>query len=298
MSKIAIVGSINTDFVFRAKNLPLPSETISGDSFNINFGGKGANEAVALARLGSTVSLFGAVGNDIFSVENIKNLKKEKVNIKNIKTFSDISGGAAGIAVGSGTNSIIVVPGANNKVDEAYLEKIKPLLMEYDVIGTQLEIPLQTVKNLIMFAKNNGKTLIFNPSPMITLSQKLLDDCGYIVVNEIEIKQLPNYKSDSQLIKRYKGKLILTRGSEGVYYWDERLSRVHNIPSLKIKTLDTTGAGDTFLAAFMHAISKKGPLEESLAFANICAGLKVSKCGAQTGMPTIKEVNRFIAKSK
>ena len=170
--------------------------------------------------------------------------------------------------------------------------------MECDVIGTQLEIPFQTVKSLIQFAKDNGKTLIFNPSPMVTLTQKLLDDCGYIVVNEIEIKQLPNYKSDSQLLKRYKGKLILTRGSDGVYYWDERLSRVHNIPSLKIKTLDTTGAGDTFLAAFIYAISKKEPLSDSLAFANICAGLKVSKCGAQTGMPTIKEVNQFIANSK
>ena len=298
MSKVGIVGSINTDFVFRAKNLPLPSETISGDSFNINFGGKGANEAVALARLGIDVSLFGAVGNDIFSTENLKNLKKERVDTKNIKICSDISGGAAGIAVGSGTNSIIVVPGANHKVDEDYLDKIKPFLMQCDIIGTQLEIPFKTVKRLIQFAKENNKKLVFNPSPIIPLTQRLLDDCGYIVVNEIEIKQLPNYKSDSQLLKRYKGKLILTRGSEGVYYWDERLSRVHNIPSLKVKTLDTTGAGDTFFAAFMYALSKKEPLADSLAFANTGAGLKVSKCGAQTGMPTIKEINEFIAKAK
>ncbi len=298
MNKIGVVGSINTDFVFRSKNLPLPSETISGESFSINFGGKGANEAVALSRLGVNSVLFGAVGDDIFSSENLKNLKKEKVHTSHIKVCKGITGGAAGINVGSGTNSIVVVPGANHKIDETYLKSIEAELLTCDVIGTQLEIPFKTVEALIKFTKKNNKTLVFNPSPMIPLSQKLLDSCSYIVVNEIEIKQLPGYETDSQLLKRYNGRLILTRGSEGAYFWDTKLSRVQNIPALKIKTLDTTGAGDTFLAAFMLGLAKKKPLAEALTFANTCAGIKVSKCGAQTGMPTIKEVESFIKTKK
>ena len=296
MTKIGVVGSINTDFVFKSKNLPLPSETILGDSFDISFGGKGANEAVALARLGADCCLFGAIGKDIFSKENLKNLKKEKVCVKNIKICENVSGGAAGITVGSGTNSIVVVPGANQEVTIDYLKSVEKELLECDIIGTQLEIPLKSVEYLIKLAKKNHKTLVFNPSPIVPLPQKLLDDCSYIIVNEVEIKRLPGYQNDDQLLQRYNGKLILTRGKEGAFFWDITYKSVKNIPSLKVKTVDTTGAGDTFLASFMYALSKKQPLCQALTFANTCAGLKVTKSGAQTGMPTIKEVKAYTTK--
>lgn len=296
MTKIGVVGSINTDFVFKSKKLPLPSETILGDSFDINFGGKGANEAVAIARLGGNSCLFGAIGQDIFSKENLKNLKKEKVCVKNVKICENISGGAAGITVGSDTNSIVVIPGANQEVTTDYLKTVEKELLECDIIGTQLEIPLKSAEYLIKLAKKSHKTLVFNPSPIVPLPQKLLDDCSYIIVNEVEIKELPGYQNDAQLLQRYNGKLILTRGKEGAFFWDTSSQSVKNIPSLKVKAVDTTGAGDTFLASFMYALSKNNPLAESLMFANTCAGLKVTKNGAQTGMPTIKEVRAYITK--
>jgi len=296
MKKIAIIGSINTDFCFRCNELPKPSETINGNSFEIKFGGKGANEAVAGSRLGANITLFGKIGDDLFSKDNLKNLKKEKLNTSYIEVAEGTSGGAAGISIGSNTNSIIVVAGANGKVDIDYIERHKKEILENDIFCLQLEIPLETVKYLIEILSKAKKTIIFNPSPIIPLDQKLLKKCSYIIVNEVEIKQLPKYKTNEQILKDYKGKLILTCGENGVYYYSKR--KVNHLPSMKVENIvDTTGAGDTFLASIAVALSENKKLEEAIAFANICAGLKIKKAGAQTGMPFRKEVAQYLLKN-
>ncbi len=293
MKKIAIIGSINTDFCFRCNTLPKPSETVSGNHFEIKFGGKGANEAVAASRLNAEVTLFGKIGDDIFSKDNLKNLKKEKLNTSFIEVEKGESGGAAGISIGSNTNSIIVVPGANGKVDIDYIERHKEEILSHDIFCLQLEIPLKTVDYLINMLSKAKKTIIFNPSPIIPLDKKLLKKCTYIIVNEVEIKELPSFRTEEQLLKDSKGKLVLTKGGDGVYYYSKR--KVCHIPSLYMQNImDTTGAGDTFLAAFAVALSEGKNSEEAISFANTCAGLKITKIGAQTGMPQRKEVNAYL----
>lgn len=293
MKKIAIIGSINTDFCFRCDTLPKPSETINGNNFEIKFGGKGANEAVAGSRLGGDVTLFGKVGDDIFSKDNYKNLKKEKLNTSFLEVAEGVSGGAAGIMIGSNTNSIVVVAGANGKVDIPYIEKHKKEILDCDIFCLQLEIPLETVSYLINMLSKAKKTIIFNPSPIIPLEAKILKKCSYIIVNEVEIEKLPNFKSREQLLKDYKGKLILTCGGDGVFYYSKR--KVTHLPSIKVSDIvDTTGAGDTFLAATAVALSENKKIEDAIFFANVCAGLKITKMGAQTGMPHRKEVESYL----
>lgn len=297
MKKIAIIGSINTDFVFRSQTLPKPSETIMGESFEVNFGGKGANEAVASARLGANTTLFGMVGNDLYSKENLKNLKREKVNISNVEVVKDVSGGSAGIIHGDGTNSIIVIGGANQKVDKKYLEKHNKSLLKNDIFCMQLETPFDTVKYAIDTLSQNNKTIIFNPSPIIPLDKELLDKCSYVIVNEVEIQHLPLYTNIEQTLQAYNGKLILTYGKDGAYFFNGK--KVVHKPALKIKkVIDTTGAGDTFLASFAVALANDKTLEQAIEFANLCAGIKTTKKGTQTGMPKISEVNSFTRSKK
>ena len=291
MKKIAVVGSINTDFVFSSKHLPKPSETIKGDSFNIYFGGKGANVSVAASRLGKTVKIFGAVGDDIHSNENVKNLQSQNVDTNGLTVLKGEMGGSACITMGDDTNSIVVVPGANGKYDTTCLKKDIKDIVDCDVVATQIEIPFKTVEILIDEVYKANKIMVFNPSPIRELKQELLDKCSYIIVNEVEIKQLPGFKTEEQMLKQYNGRLILTKGSEGAFYYYN--GKVENKPSIKAKVINTTGAGDTFLGAFSVAILENKTLPEAVEFANLCAGIKVSKQGTQTGMPTIEDVNNY-----
>lgn len=293
MIKISVVGSINTDFVFTSKELPKPSETIMGTSFNINYGGKGANASVAASRLGAKVKLFGAIGDDVFSKENLKNLKSQKVDVTNVIKCENTVGGAAGINIGSGTNSITVVSGANQKYDKSQIELNLKNILDAQVVATQLETNIAGVKFLIDECYKNKVTLVFNPSPIVPLSETLLKKCGYIIVNEVEITMLPGFETVNQMLTKYNGKLILTTGGDGVYYFD---NGVKHINALKVKAVNTTGAGDTFLAAFSVAIAQGKTVGEACKFANICAGLKVTKQGTQTGMPTLMEVNKYLKK--
>ena len=295
MKKIAVIGSINTDFTFACKNLPSPSETIKGSTFKINYGGKGANVAVATSRLGAKISLFGILGDDIFSKENLKNLKKEKINTK-IEIHKNTFGGVAGIMVDEKTNSIIVVPGSNELVDKKFIDENSEEMLKSDIFGLQLETPLNTNLYLIEKLHKNNKTIVFNPSPIHQIDAKYYDMVTYIIVNEKEITNLPNYASFEQIFDVYKEKLIMTKGKDGVFYYSN--GKICQIPAIKNKVIDTTGAGDTFLASFMVGLSKDYSLEQSVKFANICAGLKISKLGAQTGMPTLEDVNKYIKKNK
>ena len=291
MEKIAVVGSINTDFVFTSKHLPKPSETIKGDSFDIYFGGKGANVSVAVSRLGKQVQIFGAVGDDLHSEENVKNLKSQKVNTDSLTILKGEKGGSACITMGDNTNSIIVVPGANGKYDTNCLKKDLDKIVACDVVATQIEIPFETVEVLIDEVYKAKKIMVFNPSPIRELSQELLDKCSYIIANEVEIRQLPNFKSEEQMLKEYNGRLILTKGGDGAFYYYN--GKVENQPSIATKVVNTTGAGDTFLGAFSVAISENKNLPDAIKFANLCAGIKVSKPGTQTGMPTLDEVKKY-----
>lgn len=292
MKKVGVLGSISTDFVATTNVLPKESETIVGKSFSTQFGGKGANKAVALSRLGKQVVMFGAVGDDEFSRRALANLKEERVDVKHVKKLRGEIGGIATIFSSQKTNMIVMVPGANNAVDEEYLQKIENEIKKCDCIVAELEVPQQAVLFVSQICKKNNIKFILNPSPIMKFDKTLLDNADLIVVNETEIKHLPNFKSQKQALIDCAGRLVLTVGKRGAYVYED--GEIVHLPAVDTPVVDTTGAGDAFLGGLIDALIEGAKLKNAVEFANVCAGLKVSKLGAQTGMPTIKEVKTFL----
>lgn len=292
MKKVGVLGSISTDFVATTNVLPKESETIVGQSFSTQFGGKGANKAVALSRLGKQVVMFGAVGDDEFSRRALANLKEERVDVKHVKKLRGEIGGIATIFSSQKTNMIVMVPGANNAVDEEYLQKIENEIKKCDCIVAELEVPQQAVLFVSQICKKNNIKFILNPSPIMKFDKTLLDNADLIVVNETEIKHLPNFKSQKQALIDCAGRLVLTVGKRGAYVYED--GEIVHLPAVDTPVVDTTGAGDAFLGGLIDALIEGSKLKNAVEFANVCAGLKVSKLGAQTGMPTIKEVKTFL----
>ncbi len=292
MKKVGVFGSINTDFVATTeKALPREGETVSGESFSTQYGGKGANKAVALARLGANVVMFGAVGDDEFSKRCTFNLDKEKVQTKFIKRIRGEMGGIANIFSSNKTNMIVVVPGANHMLDVAYVDKIENEIKSCDLVVADLEIPQAVVLYMSEICKKHNVKFVLNPSPIMKFNKKLLKNSDYIVVNEVEIKHLPGYKNDKQILEQYKGRLILTKGKQGAYIFEN--GEVKKLSAIKTSVVDTTGAGDCFLGGLIVSLLDDKELSESVKLANICAGLKISKLGAQTGMPKLSEVKKY-----
>ena len=295
--KIGVVGSVNVDIVSKTNVIPKVGETILGEDFLISFGGKGANEAVASARLGASTTLFACVGDDMFSKNAIANLQQEGVHITAVKQIKKAKCGFANIVVSNKNNQIIVVPGANGKLDESYIRKFASRIKECSIVGGQFEIPVESLLLASRICKDNGIKFVLNPSPIKEYPQELFDNADYVIVNELEIQCVDkscNCINDS--LSKYPKKLILTKGAEGCYFHNG--DKLVHIPAIKVNVVDTTGAGDTFMGAFMVGIN--GGLEFSCAisFANVCAGLKTTKLGAQTGMPTMKEVLKYIKNNK
>lgn len=296
MSRIGIAGSINTDLVSYVDKMPEAGETVSGTSFKITNGGKGANVAVAAARLNGSSKLFGCVGCDIFSESAIRNLEKENVDISCVEKIKNEYCGTAQILVTKKTNSIVVCEGANACLTPEKIYSMEEEMAKLDIIATQLEIPLESAVAVFEICKKRDIAFLFNPSPVKKVPEKIYKNADYILVNEIEIQYMEGYDSSDPLkiLEKYSGRLILTKGKEGVYFYGKK---IEHIPAIDLKPVDTTGAGDTFTGALMSALSNGKSLEDSIIFANTAAGLKTLKQGAQTGMPTIDEVNNFLKKN-
>ncbi len=296
MYDIVVIGSINADLVFKADKRPNPGETLLGNDFKTVPGGKGANQAIAAARLGSKVAMLGCLGKDQNGVFLEENLKINNVDTKYIKKVNDVPSGVAGIVLAEGDNSIIVVPGANYQVDKEYIDKNIDVILESKIVLLQLEIPIDVVEYVIdLCSKNNVKTIL-NPAPIQKLKRSILDKLDFVTPNEHEFEILYGSNNEEKILKEQKNKLIITKGSKGVVFSDG--DEVINIPSLEVEVVDTTGAGDTFNGAFAQSIVKGKTVEESIKFANIAGAISVTKFGAQGGMPTLKEINEFIKKRK
>lgn len=295
-NKIGVVGSINTDLVVTTPSLPKVGETISGEEFKICFGGKGCNEAVASSRLGAKVNLFSAVGEDSFSTNICKHLKNEKVSTDYIKKVKGIMGGIATITVCNKNNQIVVISGANAYLDSQFLESKVKGIEECAVVGGMFEVPIESLIFANKICNENNIPFVLNPSPIKEYPHSLFENSTYVLVNEVEIETIVGFdkKNPLAVLQKYPNKLILTKGKDGCYYSDGE--KIINIPAIKVDVVDSTGAGDTFLASFMVGISKSLSLFEALTFANVCAGLKTTKLGAQTGMPTLKEALDYIKK--
>lgn len=285
--KITVLGSINMDLVTKTDTIPKVGETVKGTSFFMNPGGKGANQAVAAAKLGADISLIGCIGDDEFGNILLSHLAAEGISTDYIKRVSNVSTGIASITLSASDNSIIVVSGANDYITPKLVEEYESIIAESDILLLQLEVPLLAVEKAVELAKKHDVLVILNPAPIQPLSENLLKSVDFLIPNEHEQKELFKYINSSIIEK----KCIITRGSKGVSFYQND-KEVH-IPSLKVDVLDTTGAGDSFNGAFAVALSEGKDTEEACHFANIVGALTVTNLGAQTGMPTRKVIQTF-----
>lgn len=293
--KVLVIGSINMDLVTKTSEVPKIGETLMGESFLTIPGGKGANQAVAAARLGAEVTFIGCVGDDAFGSQLTEGLSKEGIHTSYVKTVTHTSTGTASITLSNGDNSIIVVPGANFAVTPEYVQSFEHVIAETDILLLQLEIPLESVLEAVKIAKKYRVKIILNPAPIQPLPKDLLEQVDYLTPNEHEhdlLLSLP--KLTTQELKAIKEKCIVTKGSKGVALMQEGVDKV--IPGIEVEeVVDTTGAGDSFNGALALSISEGMSLEEACTFANAVGALSVTKLGAQGGMPSKKGVEEFLA---
>lgn len=292
--KIAVVGSINMDQVVQTDRIPKKGETLIGNALSYNDGGKGANQAVACALLGADVMMFGKVGDDDNGKNILSHLKNKNVNVDNVHIENGENTGLAVITVGENDNTIIVIKGANDKVDKKYIDEIKNELFKCDYVILQHEIPLETNEYIINICHEKGIKTVLNPAPANEVSKNVIDKVTYITPNEHEVKLIFGDEPIEDLLKKYKEKLVVTLGSNGAttYANDE----IIKVPCIKANVVDTTGAGDTFNAAFVVGIAKGLDANKALNFANVAAGISTEKLGAQNGMPTLEEVEKRMNK--
>ncbi len=276
------------DLVVTSSRRPGAGETVLGDSFKTVPGGKGANQAVAAARLGGEVTMIGRVGDDAFGKDILENFRANAVNTQNVKPVTHLESGTAHIILAEGDNSIVVVEAANREVTPAYVDEAAEVIRDADIVLIQQEIPEETVIHVSALCAEFGTPLLLNPAPARTLPQEVIDNAAYITPNEHEAEILFQSMSPAQALRQYPNKLFITEGSKGVRYFDGTEEIL--VPTYKVEAVDTTGAGDTFNAAFAVALAEGKPLQESIRFANRAASLSVTKFGAQGGMPTRDEV--------
>jgi ribokinase len=299
MENILVIGSSNTDMVILTERFPLPGETIVGGTFLLNPGGKGANQAVAAARLGGNISFISRLGSDVFGATALEGFKKEKINVAHILIDKDEPSGTALITVNAeGENTIVVAPGANNRLLPSDLTALPMLLMDNDVLLMQLEIPLQTVVHAAEIAKKADKRVILNPAPATQLPDELLDGLYLITPNETEAEILTGIAvtdfESAQKAARYlreKGvqNVIITLGNKGA--WVEAGEQSCHIPAPKVVAIDTTAAGDVFNGALSVAIAKNLDWIPAVEFACKVAAIAVTRIGAQASAPYVHELN-------
>jgi ribokinase len=300
---IVVVGSINLDLVVGADRIPQAGETIIGNSFNTFCGGKGANQAVAVAKLGYPVSMVGNVGNDAFGAQLRQGLEDAGVDTACVNTVEGASG-VAMITTGlRGENNIVVVPGANGHLTPRLLEKAATTLEHAGFLLAQLEIPLETVDYLAEFAEQHGIPLMLDPAPARELSERLLRRVSWITPNETETGVLlktkfengkqGSYVAAESLLGRGVKNVLLKLGPGGCLVAQGALLK-ERVPAFSVEAVDTTAAGDAFNAGFAVGLMRGFTVARSAVFASAVAAISVTRHGAQPSMPSFSEVKAFL----
>ncbi|SBW04221.1 ribokinase [uncultured Dysgonomonas sp.] len=296
--KIVVLGSCNTDMVVKSDRLPVPGETILGGTFFMNPGGKGANQAIAAARLGGNVTFIAKTGNDLFGRQSVKQYEEEGLDTSYILSDPNFPSGVALISVDrNGENCIVVASGANMTLCSEDINNAESAIGSADILLMQLEIPIETVEYVAEIASAKGIRVILNPAPAQSLSNSLLKNLYMLIPNKSEAEILSGIKvadwdsarKAAQIISA-KGvdKVVITLGSQGALLKDG--DTFHEIPAQKVDAVDTTAAGDTFCGAITVAISEGAKLVDAVKFASECAAITVTKMGAQSSIPFRKEV--------
>ncbi|ARJ50738.1 ribokinase [Staphylococcus lutrae] len=288
MGQIYVVGSMSMDLVVSTESVPAQGETVLGDDFFTTPGGKGANQAVAAARLGDGVHMIGCVGTDAWGEQIRQNLEMNHVNVEGIQVIEGIPSGTAHIILSEQDNRIIVVPSANQYLTPDRVQPQLDRMSEGDIVLIQQEIPTETVICVIDYCAKHGIVSILNPAPYRAIPESVITQVDYLTPNETEHACLFEGQALETTLAHYPNQLIVTLGSSGaVYHNGEQMIQV---PSVKSVVKDTTGAGDTFNGALAVGLQKGYPLKKVIEFANLAASYSVTGMGAQGGMPVIEDL--------
>ena len=301
---IVVIGSINMDLVLRVPRMPLPGETLTGGAFRTIPGGKGANQAVACARLsgkvaagGQQVAMVGCVGDDAFGATLRAALVGDGIIDSHITTLPGVASGIASILVDDhGQNSIVIAGGANDLLSPAHIDAAKELIEQADIVVLQLETPMATVVHAIKLARSLGKTVVLNPAPAASLPAGVLELVDYLIPNEIEAAMLAGVSPDgadvqalaAALQKLGSDNVIITLGSKGVHaalYGGD-----FTFPAEVVQAVDTTAAGDTFIGGFVAGLASGMDEAEAIQQGQRAAAWSVTKPGAQTSIPHLHEL--------
>lgn len=299
---VLVVGSANMDLVVTSERFPNPGETVFGKNFAMFPGGKGANQAVSCAKLGGLTYFLGKMGNDDFQSSLIRSLNESGVNISDVLIENGAQTGVALISVdGSGENEIIVISGTNMRFTTNDLLKKQEYFSKVKVVLSQLEIPIQTVTLAAQLAKQNGAIFILNPAPAAPLSDELFSFIDYLTPNESELEILSGInivdkssaeKASRVLLQKGLKNVLVTLGEKGSLLVNN--NSVKHFETYKVKAVDTTAAGDSFNGALAYSLSIGKSIEEAIHFASYAAAISVTRMGAQTSMPTLKEVESLL----
>lgn len=299
-SIITVVGSMNMDLVVKTDEIPKIGETLLGNELLQIPGGKGANQGVAIAKLNNHVNFLGMVGKDGFGEELLRSMESSGVNIKHIEKVDDDTGIAVINVDKKGNNNIIVIPGANARVDKEYLNRHYKAFEEAEIVVFQLEIPIETVKEGLRISKRLGKVTILNPAPAHELDDEIISNIDILIPNEHELERMSKVKVNDDasileaakvLLKKGIKQIIVTLGSKGVLYVDKESHKVFE--AYKVKVVDTTAAGDSFIGGFTSSYAKDKNIESAIEMGQKTAALSIQKIGAQSSLPTREQVEKF-----
>jgi ribokinase len=299
--RIVVVGSANVDLTTFTDQMPRPGETIFGSRFDLGFGGKGANQAVAASLCGAKAHMVARVGNDLFGPATIENLERQGVNARKVKRVDGVASGVAPIFVDSaGQNRILVVKGANDALAPDAVEKASSLLKKADLIVLQLEVPLDTVYYTVRFARKNELRVILNPAPAAPLSLEQLKGVTYLIPNETEAEAIAGRSVTTiddalacarELVARGFPKVVLTLGERGAIL--ASADSVKHVPAFPVEAKDTTGAGDAFIGSFAAFLGEGASEEEAVERANLYAALSTTAVGTQKSFASRKAFDRM-----
>lgn len=302
MSKIVVIGSSNTDLVVNTDRAPEGGETVLGNGFVVNHGGKGANQAVAVSRIGGTVSFISKVGNDTFGSQMRRHYEDEGMDVSYVLVDALAPSGVALIIVdGKAENRIVVAPGANSNLAEEDINKAGLAVEKSEFVLLQLEIPMTTVEYAVRMAASLGKKVIVNPAPACPLSEELLRDVYLITPNETEAGILTGItivdndsaiKAAEALLGLGVQNVVITLGEKGALVYNVEVSMF--VPAYQVKAVDTTAAGDVFNGALAVALSEGRTLPDAARFACAASAISVTRMGAQNSVPSRDELDNYI----
>lgn len=303
MSKLVVLGSVNADHVLQVTDFPRPGETVTGRGYRIVPGGKGANQAVAAARLGADIGFIARIGQDAIGAQMYAGFQADGMDVQGVSVDPKLPTGIAIIYVADhGENSIGISPEANGALTPAVLAQHQSLLLAADTLLLQLEVPLETVAAAIELAHANQVKVVLNPAPARALPAELLAQVDLITPNQTEAELLTGIPvtdapSAAAAAAKFHGlgitEVMITLGKAGVWYSRQGVGKL--VPGFRVDAVDTTAAGDTFNGALLAELQRSDDMNAAIRFAHAAAAISVTRPGAQTSIPTRREVEQFLA---